>query len=163
MQHTVLRFAAFLGVLSSIVRVAAAQSNTSELTARYGPPEVERYQVTPKVSLTVVYGRDHAVCQLSIEPRSSTSAIKPAPTGEPLTISSDLADSLLNELLPLGLRQGEARVMAEQMGCPALLSEDYDNVRIARTTNACAPAAKNVESLAIQWKRPECTEQKTAR
>jgi hypothetical protein len=73
-----------------------------------------------------------------------------------VTISTDLVNNVLSELLPLGVRQGEARVMAEQMGCPGLISEDYDNVKITRATNECAPAEKNVESLAIQWKRPEC-------
>jgi hypothetical protein len=46
--------------------------------------------------------------------------------------------------------------MVEQMGCPALLSEDYDNVRIARAMNDCAPAGKNVTSMVIEWKQPEC-------
>jgi hypothetical protein len=46
--------------------------------------------------------------------------------------------------------------MLEQMGCPALLSEDYDNVRIARAVNDCAPAGKNVTELMIEWKQPEC-------
>src|ERR1700729_1036647 len=162
MLYTTVSVAALLGLFSSMPRVAVAQSDTLGLTARYGPPEVERYQVTPQVSLTVLYGRDRTVCQLSVEPRPSTSALKPTPAKEPPTISTDLVDSLLNELLPLGVRQGEARLMAQQMSCAALLSEDYDNVRIARATNECAPAAKNVESLTIQWKRPECPEQKTA-
>jgi hypothetical protein len=160
MFHTMLHFVVFLG-LSSVVPVAFAQSNTWELTARYGPPEVERYQVTPEVSLTARYGRDRTVCQLSIEPRTA-SIFGPAPTGEPLTISTDLVDSLLNELLPLGVRQGEARVMVQQMGCPALISEEYDNVRITRATNDCAPPGKNVTSMGIQWKRPECPERNTA-
>ena len=125
--------------------------------------KMERYQVTPETSLTVVYGRDRTVCQLLVEPRSSTSVLKPAPVKQPLTISTERVDSLLNELLPVGVRQGEARVMAEQMSCAAVKSEDYDNVRISRATNECAPAGKNVESLTIQWKRPECLAQNTPR
>jgi hypothetical protein len=154
-MYTMVRFAVSLGFLLFMVRVMDAQSNTWELTAKYGPLEIERYRVTPEVSLTVAYGRDRTVCQLLVEPRTA-SVLETAPTREPPTISADLADDLLNELLPLGVRQGEARAMVEQMGCPALLSEDYDNVRITRAINDCAPAAKNVTSMAIQWKRPEC-------
>jgi hypothetical protein len=156
MPNTVLRFTVFLGLLPSLIRVSIAQSNTWELTAKYGPPEVERYQVTPEVSLTATYGRDRTVCQLSVEPRSAKSVSKPSASKGPITISTDLVDRLLSELLPTGARQGEARVMVERMGCPGFLSEDYDNVRITRATDECAPAGKNVESLTIQWKRPEC-------
>jgi hypothetical protein len=145
-MYIMLRFTVFLGLLLFIARFAGAQSNTWELTAKYGPPELERYRVTPEVSLTVEYGRDRTVCRLLVEPRTKSVS----------EISADLVDKLLNELLPLGVRQGEARVMVEQMGCPALLSEDYDNVRIARAMNDCAPAGKNVTSMVIEWKQPEC-------
>jgi hypothetical protein len=145
-MYIMVRFTVFVGLLSFMVRAAGAQSNTWELTAKYGPPEIEQYRVTPEVSLTVEYGQDRAICRLLVEPR----------TKSVLEISADLVDKLLNELLPLGVRQGEARTMLEQMGCPALLSEDYANVRIARAMNDCAPAGKNVTSLVIEWKKPEC-------
>ena len=141
-----LRITVFVGLLSFMVQAARAQSNTWELTAKYGPPELEQYRVTPEVSLTVEYGQDRRICRLLVEPR----------TKSVLEISADLVDKLLNELLPLGVRQGEARAMLAQMGCPALLSEDYDNVRIARAMNDCAPAGKNVTSLVIEWKQPQC-------
>jgi hypothetical protein len=116
-MYIMVRFAVSLGFLLFTVRVADAQSNTWELTAKYGPPEVERYRVTPEVNLTVAYGRDRTVCQLLVEPRTA-SVLETAPTGEPRTISADLADDLLNELLPLGVRQGEARAMVEPNGLP---------------------------------------------
>jgi len=139
-------FMVLVVLLSFMVRAAGAQSNTWELTAKYGPPELEQYRVTPEISLTVEYGQDRTICQLLVEPRTKSVS----------EISGDLVDKLLNELLPLGARQGEARTMLEQMGCPALLSEDYDNVRIARAMNDCAPAGKSVTSMVIEWKQPEC-------
>jgi hypothetical protein len=161
-MYVMVRLVVLLGLWSFTVRAAGAQSNTWELTAKYGPPELERYRISPEVSLTVEYGRDRAVCRLLVEPRT-TSASGSAASREPVTISADLADNLLNEMLPPGVRKGEAKTMAEQMGCPGLLLEDYDNVRITRGINDCAPAAKNVTSMTIQWKRSECPERNTVR
>jgi hypothetical protein len=156
------RFMVFLSFLLFMIRPAGAQSTTWDLTAKYGPPEVERYQVTPEASLTVAYGRDRAVCQFLVEPRS-TSVFWSAPTKEPRTMSVELVDRLLNELVPPGVRHGKARQMFEQFSCSALKTEDYDNVQITRATNECVPAEKNVASIMIKWKRPACPEPKTAR
>jgi hypothetical protein len=149
MMPDLLRFGILPSLLFAAVQAATAQNTGESLSATYGPPELERYTVSPDATLTVTYGRDRAVCQLALQPR-------PASHGVAATISAELADSLLNEWAPPGLLQGQARLMIEQMGCAAHKMENYDNVQISRSTNECAPLEKNVTSLVIRWKQAEC-------
>jgi hypothetical protein len=124
---------------------SAIAQNTIELTAQYGPPELESYQVADGVTLTVTYGKDRMACHLLLHPRAGTST----------SIPSALADKLVEQLAPPRDRKGKAQGMAQMSGCAAALSERYENVSITRVLNQCAPADK-VQSLNIQWTRPEC-------
>jgi hypothetical protein len=124
---------------------SAIAQNTMELTAQYGPPELESYQVADGVTLTVTYGRDRLACNLLLQPRAGTST----------EIPSTLVDKLLDQLVPPRDRKGKAQGMAQQYGCAAAISERYENVSITRVTNECAQPDK-VQSLNIHWTRPEC-------
>jgi hypothetical protein len=156
------RFAiASLSLFLFLVCPAGAQ-NTSDLTAKFGPPTLERYHVRPDVSLIVTYGQDHLACSLRVEPWQPFTfpgeRTKPSRGREPRSISSDLADQLLNDLVPPSTRIGPPLQMVERAGCIARGLTEHQNVRISRGTDECLAGNNNVTSLVIQWKRPECPE-----
>jgi len=124
---------------------SAIAQNTIELTAQYGPPELESYQVADGVTLTVTYGRDRLACNLLVQPRP----------GAAMAISSSVVDKLLDQLVPPRDRKGKAQRMFMQSGCATSSREQYENVSFGRVSNECASADK-VQSLNIQWTRPEC-------
>jgi hypothetical protein len=124
---------------------SAIAQNTIELTAQYGPPELESYQVADGVTLTVTYGKDRMACHLLLHPRAGTSTSMP----------STLVDKLVDQLAPPRDRKGKVQGMAQISGCAAAITEQYENVSITRALDQCAPADK-VQSLNIHWTRPEC-------
>jgi hypothetical protein len=124
---------------------SAIAQNTMELTAQYGPPELESYQVADGVTLTVTYGRDRLACNLLLQPRPGTFT----------EIPSALVDKLLDQLVSPRDRKGKAQRMFSQSGCATFSNERYENVSFGRVSNECAQPDK-VQSLHIQWTRPEC-------
>jgi hypothetical protein len=133
---------------------SAIAQNTIELTAQYGPPEAESYQVAEGVTLTVTYGKDRQACQLVLQPRSGAST----------STSSAVIDKLVDQLVPPRDRKGKPQQMLQQNGCAAAISEQYENVLIVRSSNECASVKEErVHSSTIQWTRPECAATLTPR
>ena len=129
-----------------LTAASATAQNTIELTAQYGPPESESYQVADSVTLTVIYGKDRQACEILLQPRPAANK----------SIPSSVVDKLVDQLVPPRERKGKPRLMAQQSGCASAISEQYDNVSITRGTNDCAPVKEKVQSLTIQWARPDC-------
>jgi hypothetical protein len=126
--------------------VTTAQ-DTRDFTAKYGPPELEVYQVTPDVRLAVSFDRNHAACRVVLEPRAER---------ESRTMPSSLVDEIITQFVSPEDRKGEPKGMMSATGCAAMRSEIYDNVRIFRSINMCAPADRNVTSLTVEWQGSDC-------
>jgi hypothetical protein len=135
-----------LFVFLCLAAACATAQTTIELTAQYGPPESESYQVADGVTLTVTYGKDRQACQILLQPRPASNT----------SIPSNLVDKLVDQLVPPRDRKGKPLRMAQQSGCASAISDQYENVSITRSSNDCAPKDEKVQSLTIQWTRPDC-------
>jgi hypothetical protein len=80
-------------VLSAIV--APAQT-ASELSARYGDPDVERFLVRPGITLMARYAGDRTACEMVIEPIRS---IIPRNESE-MYMRPEVMTEIIDEVLP---------------------------------------------------------------
>jgi hypothetical protein len=112
--------------------IAAAQT-TTDFTARYGDPDVERFVVRPGIALTVEYGSDTTACQMVIEPMHSIvrrdTAVK--------YMRPEVVTQILDEVLPESDRGTQLRRLVTKSGCNAFEITDYENAIIVRTTHTC--------------------------
>jgi hypothetical protein len=75
--------------------VAGAQT-ASDLTARYGDPDVERFRVRPGITLMARYAGDRTVCEMLIEPIHSI-----IPHDEPTKyMRPEVMTEIIDEVLP---------------------------------------------------------------
>lgn len=156
-------------VLASLLLAAcpAQPQDARDLVGRFGRPVLEQYHLKPDVSLVVTYGPTHVACELRLEPwRDLIGWIHPlnggrtegAQAGQPAVMPREVADRILNELVPASARIGRPLVMHQQMSRAAADITEYQNVRISRLTDEGLPAKNNVTGIVIKWKLPECRE-----
>ena len=79
--------------------------DTKDLTAKYGPPELEVYQVTPDVRLAVSFDRNHTACRLVLEPRADP--VPASGTRASGTMPTSLVDQIIADFVPPEDRKGE--------------------------------------------------------
>jgi hypothetical protein len=133
---------------------------STELHARYGQPESERFQARPGIALTVDYGPDDSACGMLITSRENLSA---ETDGGRLRFDNDsrdrpthylkMVDEILNEAVPESTRGEAGPAMTTQAGCGLIGNADYGNVSISREGNACVWGGIRVR---VTFKRAIC-------
>jgi hypothetical protein len=131
-----------------------AAPSSSELHSRYGPSDLERFQVRPGISLTVQYGSDHQACQIVI------GSLQPLihQEGESQFISSDGVSEILEEVAPVAARGKQISGPGGfQSSCAVDTITDYEYVTISRVTSACRGASPDRDvGAGIIFKRDTC-------
>jgi hypothetical protein len=137
-------------VLSGIV--AAAQT-ASDLAARYGDPDVERFRVRPGATLMARYAGDRTACEMVIEPmRSIVPHDQPAKYMRP-----EVMTEIIDEVLPEADRGKLLLGVVTKAGCNDLETDDYENVTINRFRHRCLLPNPEIEGAArITRKSPSC-------
>jgi hypothetical protein len=142
--------AACLLVATGTVLVAPS---SSELHSRYGPSDLERFQVRPGISLTVQYGSDHQACQIIIGPFQPLIHQE----GQSQFISSESVSEILEEVAPVAARGRQVGDSSFQSSCAVSTVTDYENVTISRGTSACRASSPDRDwSAQIIFKRGAC-------
>lgn len=144
-----------LACLAFFALAAAGPQNSSDLRARYGQPDVERFAMRPDITVTVQYGHDGKACILLIEPRQafvhSPSYMQRAPT-----ISVDAAWELLDEAVPPETR---GKLLfgpgGFQTGCTAFELSSYENMSIGFVHSYCVKPG-GVAKVQVDFKRTAC-------
>jgi hypothetical protein len=143
-------------VLGGFVLLAANLANpqsSSELRSHYGAPDIERFIVRPGIGLTVEYGSDGLACEMLIEP--------PLPLfhgdEQTLYMSSDAVTSVLDDVVPVGMRGLEIANSISEMGRNRYELAQYENVSIGRSTDTGVPLKPEREMRAnVIFKRDVC-------
>ena len=132
--------------------IAAAQT-ASDLTARYGDPDVERFRVRPGVTLMASYAGDRTVCEMLIEPiRSIIPHDEPAKYMRP-----EVMTEIIDEVLPETDRGESLLRVVTKAGCNDFETDDYENVTIDRFRHRCLLPNPEIEGAArITRKSPSC-------
>ena len=137
-------------VLSAII--APAQT-ASELTARYGDPDVERFLVRPGITLMARYAGDRTSCEMVIEPIRS---IIPRNESD-MYMPPEVMTEIIDEVLPQASRGKLLLGVVTKSGCNDLETGDYENVSIRRFRHRCDLPSPEIEGAAtISWKTPSC-------
>jgi hypothetical protein len=142
------------GCLLVAVGTALAAPSSSYLHSKYGPSDLERFQVRPGISLTVQYGSDHQACQMAIGP------VQPLihQEVESQFISSQSVTEVLEEVAPVAARGKQISGPGGfQSSCAVDTITDYENITIPRVTSACKAGSPDRDSsVQINFKRAAC-------
>ena len=143
-----------LACLAFSALAASEPQNSSNLRARYGQPDIERFAIRPEITVTAQYGHDGKACILLIEPRQAF--VHSFYEQRQPTISKDVALELLDEAVPPATRGklllGGATV---QTGCSAFESDSYENMKIGFVHSFCIKPG-GVAKVQVNFKRTEC-------
>lgn len=132
--------------------VATAQS-TSELKARYGDPDVERFLVRPGVTLMVRYADDRSACEMLIAPMRSIIPRNEAATYMRLEVMTGIID----EVLPEANRGKLLRSFVTKSGCNEIEVKEYENITITRFRHKCDLPNPEIEGEAtVTRKNSSC-------
>jgi hypothetical protein len=151
-MRTLLKFLVLL-----LAAIPLASQTPSELHARYGDPNEERFTVRPGISVSVEYGSDHAVCRFVIDPVPVTESRKhivaqaahsgsQSSSGETLQqygglnnppplayIPIESSEEVLEELVPVSNRGEEVSHVIWESGRTQIMNIEYSNVSISRS------------------------------
>ena len=143
-----------ISTLVFLALAAATPQDSFDFRMRYGQPDVERFALRADMTLTVEYGSDGKACLLKIEPRQA--AISALNFDRP-SMSQDAAKDLLNEVVPLETR-GKPFPGGGffQASCGAASRENYENVHIGMSYNACKKPTEILE-VNVTFTRSVCT------
>ncbi len=128
---------------------------SSDLHAKYGQSDLERFRVRPDIDATVQYGTDGCLCQVVLAP--------PVPiaqtTGLTVYLDHDEMQAVTNEFSPPESRGALLTGGSFQAGCGGGSEFDYANVRISGGFTACPTQKGHTDSgIDIIFKRKECPE-----
>ena len=137
-------------VLPAVVAVA---QNASELKARYGDPDVERFLVRPGVTLMARYADDRNACEMLIAPMRSIIRRNEAAT----YMRPEVMTEIIDEVLPEANRGKLLRSFVTKSGCNDFESKEYENVTISRSRHKCDLPNPEIEGEAtITRKNSSC-------
>jgi hypothetical protein len=142
-----------LGCYLLLAAYLANPQSSSELRSRYGEPDIERFIVHPGIGLTVDYGSDGLACEMLIEPP------RPLFHGDEQTLymSSDEVTSVLDDVVPLGVRGPEIGHVTEEMARSRNEMINFEHLTISRSTDEGVPLKPEREIRAmVTFKRDVC-------
>ncbi|HKF03016.1 MAG TPA: hypothetical protein VKB49_11915 [Candidatus Sulfotelmatobacter sp.] len=146
-------YRAVLLVFLSLSAIAAPAQSASELKARYGDPEVERFLVRPGVKLMARYASDRTACEILIGPMRSI-----IPRNEAaIYIRPEVMTEIIEEVLPEANRGNLLESFLTKSGCNEIETKEYENVTITRFRHKCDLPNPEIEGQAMIMRRsPSC-------
>jgi hypothetical protein len=141
-------------LLFLVLSAIAPAQTASELTARYGDPDVERFLVRPGVTLMARYTSDRTACEMLIEPLRSI-----IPRNESaIYMRPEVMTEIIDEVLPEAIRGKLLHSFVTKSGCNDFETKEYENVTINRFRHNCDLPNPEIEGQAtITWKNTSCT------
>ena len=133
--------------------ISASGQNATELKARYGDPDAERFLVRPGVTLMVSYAGDRTACEMLIGPMRSI-----IPRNEAaIYMRPEVMTEIIDEVLPLADRGKLVRSLVTKSGCNEIDTKEYENVTITRFRHKCElPNPEIEEQATITRKDSSC-------
>ena len=174
-MHTLLKF-----LLLLLISIPLASQTSSELHARYGDPNEERFTVRPGISVSVEYGSDRAVCRFVIDPVPVTEPKKhvvahaaqsgsQSSSGEALEqytglndppplayIPIETSEEVLEELIPVSNRGEEISHYNWESGGDQIRDTEYSNVSIFRSIDDPGQNKPQLRRITATLKRDGC-------
>ena len=133
--------------------IPVIELHASDLHARYGDPDTEKFVVRPGITLMILYGADQVACQMVVEPARS---IIPH-AGPELYMRPDAVTEIIDEILPEADRGKLLLSRVTKSGCNDYESIEYPKVTVSRFRHNCRLPSPEVEGTAtITRTNPSC-------
>lgn len=133
--------------------VPTIELHATDLHARYGDPDAERFAVHPGITLMIAYGADQAACQMVIEPAHSI-VLHAEPA---LYMRPEAVTEIIDEILPAADRGQLLLNPVTKSGCNDYESIEYQNVTVSRFKHNCRLPNPEIEGTAtVMRKNPSC-------
>lgn len=143
------------GCLTFLAFATTAPQDSFDLRARYGQPDLERFNIRPGITMTAGYGLDGKACWLDIAPNKDSFQDMVATE----TLSMETVTSVLDEIVPPSTRGKEhfpAFSAAVASSCNHGESwADYENIQVNLVYGFCEKEIA-VHNAAVQFKRAAC-------
>ena len=143
------------------ILVGASQTQTNQtndnltpakLKQKYGSPNVKgQYKVRSEIGLTAKFKENGQPLEMRIEPLSLYEE-KPSETESPKVMSSDEAEQVLNELVPVEKRGKKGNTGNSEFGCTSVDYTEYEQVIIS-TAKRCEQQGAGTYSIIVRWKK----------
>ena len=134
--------------------VPAIELTATDLHARYGDPDMERFVVRSGITLTVTYGVDQAACQMLVEPKG---LIIPRDESAKYMRPEDVTE-IIDEILPEADRGELLLHFVTKSGCNDYETIDHQNVTVSRFRHKCDLPKPEIEGAAtVTRKNPACS------
>jgi hypothetical protein len=140
------------GCLIFFLFPASAPQTSPGFHARYGKPDVERFNVRWGLELTVEYGTDGQACRMRVERYYNVNRLGPDEAAPP-----DMVADILNEVVPLEARGKEIGSGEKIYGscAGAVPPTEYENVTINPYYGLCEKPPIYLGADVV-FKREEC-------
>jgi hypothetical protein len=136
-----------------VIATASVARTATDLTARYGYPDVERFVVRPGITVTASYAEDRTACEMMIEPKHSTQR----PDDKEEAMATDAVTEIIDELVPESERGILLNRIIEAMGAGEHQVAEYQNVTISRYFVRYLPANHDEKSATVVRKDERCS------
>jgi hypothetical protein len=145
-------------MLLLLMTTAAVAQTASDLYARYGDPDVERFVVRPGITLMASYAEDRSACEMVTEPKHS---IQQSDDKEQ-SMAAKTVTEIIDELIPKPERGILLDHIIENMGAGELQVAAYQNVTISRYFVRYLPANQDEKSATVVRKDGLCRSANTS-
>ena len=140
-------------MLLLLIATAAVAQTASDLNARYGDPDVERFVVRPGITMMASYVEDRTACEMVIEPETSIQR----PTDKEQSMAPRTVSRIIDELIPESERGRLLNRMIQSMGASEHQVADYQNVTIDQYFVRYLPANHDETSATVVRKDGPCS------
>jgi hypothetical protein len=150
-KHLILLISS-VSFVSLIIIFGMAQTR-DEFRQKYGAPGAKgHYVVRPGIGLSVKYKQPQKPSEMLIEPLDSVTAdVSNIENNSNKVIPSDVAEELLDELVPTAKRGKKGKTMNAEFACTTVDYIDYEQVKI-NIVKRCEQQGAGTYSISIRWK-----------
>jgi len=137
-----------------IIGILGMGQTQDEFKQKYGSPDAKgHYIVRPNIGLSVKYKKGRNPSEMFIEPLSSdtvnTSNLDNENSNK--VMPSDVAEEVLNELVPVEKRGRKGNIGNSEFGCTSVDNTNYELVVIV-VTKRCEQQGAGTYSIKVSWK-----------
>ncbi len=144
-----------LTLFASMIVVIGMAQTRDEFKQKYGSPDAKgRYIVRPNIGLLIEYKQGQNPSEMVIEPlNSDTSDVSNSEKKNSRKVmSSDEAEEVLDELVPVAKRGEKGFVGKILSGCTSIDHTEYEQVTI-NIAKRCQQQGVGTYSISVRWKK----------
>lgn len=117
--------------------------------------KIAAFEIRPGVDVFATFSADGNVCRMIVEKRE----YQDGDAGSDRTIPSELANQLVDELVPPTARGNPSKYLSQDSyiaGGSSLIKQDYENVSVSMYAGSVEGKVKGANVIMIAWPKRTC-------